>query len=154
MRVLLTAAAAALLIPFAEAGAAPPAPADRAALETLAARNDAAWTAADAAAIAADYSADGTLRLAGMTEALAGHGAVRGYFERAFAARPAGFRHITRLEKIDLVTPDIAFADARVRVEQLKDGRWELAREFLNHSVLRKEQGAWRIHSVRAHRLP
>ncbi len=153
MRLSLAAAAAALLLTTA-ARAAPPGAADRAALENLAARNDSAWTAGDAAAIAADYSADGTLRLAGMAEALEGSKAVRGYFERAFAARPSSFRHVTRLERIDIVGRDIAFADAHVRVEQLKDGKWEAVREFLNHSVLRKERGAWKLHSVRAHRLP
>lgn len=151
MRYLI--AAGAFLVP-ALASAAPPSPAERAALEALAARNDSAWDAGDAAAIAADYTAGGSLRLGGMGEALEGRHSVRAYFDKAFAARPATFRHITALQKIDVVAPGVAFADAEVRVEQLKDGRWKLARRFLNHSMLKPEAGTWRIQAVRAHLLP
>jgi uncharacterized protein (TIGR02246 family) len=153
MRHLLIAAAAALLTPAA-AAAAPPSPAEREALEALAARNDGAWNAADAVAVSADYASDGSLRLTGMAAALEGRDAVRAYFEKAFAARPATFRHVTRLQAIDMVAPGVALADAEVRVEQLKEGRWELARRFLNHSVLKRDGGAWRIQAVRAHLVP
>ena len=47
-------AAAAAFLAAAPLAAAPPSPEDRAALEALAARNDASWSAGDAAAVAAD----------------------------------------------------------------------------------------------------
>ena len=153
MRPFLIAIALASAAVISPADAAPPTPEDQTVLEALAARNDAAWNAADAAAISAQYSEDGSLRLSGMTEALTGRAAVHSYFERSFAQRPPGLRHVSRLQRIEMVAPDLAFADAHVRVETLQEGRWQLAREFVNHSLLRREAGGWRLHSVRAHRL-
>ena len=89
-----------------------------------------------------------------MAAPVAGRAAVRSFFEGNFARREGTLRHITQLESIDLVAPGIALADAHVRVEQLRDGRWELVRSFANHSVVRREAGGWRLHAVRAHRLP
>lgn len=144
----------AALFTAAAAGAAPMPPAERASLDALAAANDAAWNQGDAAAIAASYAEDATLRLAGMDAPLAGRPAIRAYFERSFGARQGTMRHITEVQTIERIGPDLAFADARVRVERLRGDAWEPAGIFLNHSLLRREQGQWRMIALRAHRLP
>lgn len=151
MRTHLALAAIALLATGAHAM--PPSPTDLSALEALAAANDLAWNAADATAISRQYTTDSSLRLSPMDSALIGREAVRTYFARVFGQRPPGMRHISRLERVEMIAPDLAFADVHVRVEQREGDGWALAREFVNHSVLRRENGIWHLHAVRAHRL-
>lgn len=134
--------------------AAPPGPADRAALEKLAAENDAAWNAKQVDVIVGQYADGASLRLGG-SAAHNGREAVRGYFTRAFGARQGKLRHVTQVDNLDMVTPDLVLADAHVRVERDNaDGSVTLMREFRNHSVVVREGGVWRLRAVRAHPLP
>jgi uncharacterized protein (TIGR02246 family) len=134
--------------------AAPPSRADQAALERLAAENDAAWDAANAEVISNQYAIDGNLKLGG-TDLNDGRAAIQSYFERSFARRPAGLRHVSQVERIDMVTPNTAFADAHVRLERENaDGSRTLLREFRNHSVLVRDGSTWRIRAVRSHPVP
>lgn len=152
MRLILTAAA--LMMTAANACAEPPRAEDRAALEKLAADNDAAWNVKDVDGVMAQYAGDGSLRLGG-GEAFNGLPAVRRYFTSAFAQRQGELRHVTKLDNLDLVTPDIAYADAYVRVERENgDGSFTLMREFRNHSLVVRENGRWRMRAVRAHVMP
>jgi uncharacterized protein (TIGR02246 family) len=136
------------------ASAAPLPAAERAVLEAVAAANDAAWNAGDAATIAGGYAEDATLRLSGMTSALAGRPAIRAFFEKSFAARRETMRHITQVQTIEQIGPDLAFADSHVRVERRSGDGWELAASYLNHSLLRRENGQWRMIALRANKLP
>ena len=80
---------------------------------------------------------------------------MRSYFGRAFAARPDGFRHVSRVEGIELLDPDTALADTHVRVERRQpDGSWALQREFRSYSVIVRSKDGWRLRSVRAAPLP
>jgi uncharacterized protein (TIGR02246 family) len=152
MRIWFMAAAAMMMTTGAMAAA--PSAADRTALERLAADNDAAWNAKDVDGVMAQYAGDGSLRLGG-GPAFNGLAAVRRYFTQAFAQRQGRLRHVTRLDNVDLVTPDLAYADAHVRVERDNgDGSFTLMREFRNHSLVVREGGAWRMRAVRAHMLP
>lgn len=143
-----------LALGSAAAAAAPPAPADRAALERLAAENDAAWTAKDWDSITGQYSEAGTLRVGTDAPIHLGRAAIGRFFRASFERRAPGFRHVTRLDNIEMVTPDLAIADARVRVERAEAGSWSLVREFTNSSLLVREGGRWKLHSVRANPLP
>lgn len=135
--------------------AAPPDAADFAAMKKLARLNDAAWDAGDANAISTGYVADGTLRLSDAPEAFEGREAVRGYVVQSFAKRPAGFRHITKLDRVDMLTPDLAFTDASVRVEKSNpDGSWSLIREYRNNTIAVRQGKQWKLRTVRAYAQP
>ena len=136
------------------AAAAPPAPVDRVEMERLAADNDAAWTAKDWARITGQYAASGTLRVGPAAPVELGREAIGRFFQAAFARRPEGFRHVTDLLHIEMVTPDLAIADGHVRVERAEGEGWALVREFSSSSLVIREGGAWKLHSVRAHPLP
>lgn len=144
-----------LALGSAAAAAAPPTPADRAALERLAAENDAAWTAKDWDSITGQYAETGTLRVGPDAPVHLGRAAIGRFFRSSFERRAAGFRHVTRLDNIEMVTPDLAIADARVRVERAEaGGGWSLVREFTNSSLVVREGNRWKLHSVRANPLP
>ncbi len=136
------------------AGAAPHSAPDRAALERLAADNDSAWTAKDWASITGQYVAEGTLRVAPAAPIQVGRSAIGRFFRESFGRRPAGFRHVTRIDHIEMVTPDLAIADGYVRVERAEAGGWSLVREFASSSLVVRESGRWKLHSVRANPLP
>lgn len=155
MRIAKMTVLAALVLGSASGAAAPPAPADRAALEKLAADNDSAWTARDWAAITGQYAETGTLRVGPDAPIHLGRAAIGRFFKASFERRAAGFRHVTRLENVELVTPDLAIADGRVRVARSgPGGGWSLVREFTNSSLVVRESGRWKLHSVRATPLP
>jgi len=136
------------------AAAMPPSPGDRAALEKLAVDSDRAWDAKDIDRFAAHYSADGSVRMGG-NDVITGEKAIREYFGRMFAARGDGFRHVSKVENLEMVGPDAVFADGHVRVERRQpDGSWQLLREFRNHSLVVRRKGEWRLRSVRAYPLP
>lgn len=152
MKGLITALA--VLAVVGQAQAAAPAEADRAALMALAAANDEAWDAGDADRIGAQYAADGTLRIGHIEGTRRGRDSIRTYFATVFAGRPQGLRHITRIDHIEMIRDDLAFADGIVRVERAGEGgTWTLMRTFRNHSVAVRENGTWRLHSVRAQRI-
>ena len=153
MKIWKTMLAAALALGSA-AQAAPPSAPDRAALEKLAADNDSAWTAKDWATITTQYVATGTLRVAPTAPIEIGRPAIGRFFRSAFERRPAGFRHVTRIDNIEMVTPDLAVADGYVRVERAEGGGWTLVREFASSSLVVREAGRWKLHSVRANPLP
>lgn len=146
--------AAVVLLMATGATAAPPNPADRAALERLALESDRAWDAKALDRFTAHHTSDGTVRIAG-GETIVGEAAMREYFGRAFAARPDGFRHVSTVEAIEMLDPDTAVADSYVRVEQRQpDGRWALRRDFRTYSVVVRSKDGWRLRSVRASPLP
>lgn len=152
-RTTIAALAGSMLL-AAAAHAAPPNPADARALMKLGADNDAFWDAADAEKISSHYAIDGTLRV-GDSETYEGRDAVRGYFRTSFANRPAGLHHVSQVDRIDMLTKDVALADAHVRVERANpDGSRTLLREFRNLSVLVREGKAWRFRAIRALPLP
>lgn len=131
--------------------AAPVSTTDRQALERLAAANDAAWGAKDVKTISAQYTAEGSVRVSPRSPVVSGQEPVKTFFSQAFARRQGTHRHITTLDHIELVAPDMALADASVRVEQQQaDGRWSLVRTFRNVSLAVRENGQWKLRSVRA----
>lgn len=146
------------ILPFLLAAApafaqAPPA-ADQAALTALAAEADAAWNVKDADRMAANYADTGTLRLSG-GQAIVGREAIRTVFKSNFAARQGVLRHITTIDRAELVDPDLALSDAAVRIEQQgADGQWKLVRSFRNVTLARREAGQWKLAAVRAIMVP
>ena len=136
------------------AAAVPPTEPDRIALHRLAAENDAAWTAKDAATISGQYVADGSARVGHDSGPVAGREALRAFFAANFARRQPGFRHVTELDHIEMIGADAASADAKVRVERVNAaGGWELVREFRTNGLVVRDGGGWRMRSVRAHPL-
>ena len=124
---------------------------DRAALERLAAANDAAWNAKDVAAMAGQYTAHGSVRVSPASPTVEGSAAVSNFFGQAFGRRQGRFRHITTLDHLDEIAPGMAMADAAVRVEQQQpDGSWVLVRSFRNVSLVIREGGQWKLRAVRA----
>jgi ketosteroid isomerase-like protein len=125
--------------------------ADRQALEQLASANDTAWGAKDVATMASQYVANGSVRVSPQAPVIAGRGPVSDFFKQAFDRRPGVHRHITKLDHIDWITPDMALADASVRVErQEPDGSWSLVRTFRNITLSVREDDRWKLRSVRA----
>lgn len=124
---------------------------DRAALERLAAANDAAWNAKDVAAMAGQYAAHGSVRVSPASPTVEGNAAVSNFFGQAFGRRQGEFRHITTLDHLEEIAPGMAMADAGVRVEQQQpDGSWLLVRSFRNVSLVIREGGQWKLRAVRA----
>lgn len=151
MRTLLLAAIAACLSQ--PVHAAPPSEADRAALQAVADRLDRVWDAGDAAAVTAMYTDDGSVRLDGRPFEQ-GRDAVRRYFDGTIARRPAGVRHRTRFENIDMLTPDLALVDTHVRIERPgQDGAMETLAAFHNQTIAQRDGDSWRFRAVRAQRI-
>ena len=132
----------------------PPSPGEEAALNALAAEADAAWNAGDAARMTAAYADNGSLRL-GSGPAIEGQAAIRAQFDTAFAARRGTMRHVTSVDRIEMVRPDLAVSDAAVRIEQQQaDGSWRPVRAFRNVSIAARGPRGWRLQTVRAVPVP
>lgn len=124
---------------------------DRQALEQLASANDTAWGAKDVATMASQYVANGSVRVSPQAPVIAGRDPVSDFFKQAFDRRQGVHRHTTKLDHIDWITPDMALADASVRVERLEpDGSWSLIRTFRNITLSVREDKQWKLRSVRA----
>ena len=106
----------------AQAPAADLGPMDRQQLERLAQRMDHAWTAGDANANAQLFAADATARF-GDDPLGDGREAIRQQFEGFVKDRPAGLRHVTKLERLEPLANDLALWDAEVRVERQQADR-------------------------------
>ena len=133
------------------APARPPAHADRVALQKLADDADAAWNDRDAAAMLAAYAPDPSLRVGTESEALSGAGAIGSFFAAAFGRREGEFRHLTKVDGIDMVDADQALSEATVRVERrTSGGEWVLARKFRSLSLAVRTARGWKLRWVRA----
>lgn len=145
---------AALLMMATGALAAAPSASERAALEKLALDSDRDWDTKALDRFTAHHTPDGSVRIGG-NPAIVGTAAMRAYFGRAFAARPEGFRHVSKLESVEMIDPNTALADTYVRVEQRQaDGNWALQRDFRTYSVVVRSKDGWKLRSVRASPLP
>lgn len=128
---------------------------DAAALTDLAAEADAAWNQRDTTRMTAVYASNGSLLVAPMSAAREGQPAIGEYIARAFARRQGEWRHITRLTRMEALTPDLAMTDSVVDVDQRQpDGSWKTMRRFNNVSMAEREGAGWRIRAVRAFPMP
>ena len=147
MRIL---AAGLALIAATPAPAAQPVPADRDALLQLAERMDSAWTAADADGNADLFAPQATARF-GEDPLGEGRDAIRAQFRAFFKDRPPGLRHVTRIERIEQLAPDLALWDAEVRVERREvSGNWAVLTRIRNVTLAVRRSDGWRIRTVRA----
>lgn len=151
MRPWITPTLITLCLTAIQANAAPPSPGDHEALTQLAQANDMAWDASDHATIATQYAEDGTLRVGSGSGVLIGRERIRAFFKHNFEQRAPGLRHVTKLEHIEMLTPDLALADAYVSVDKVTPEKGSVqVRAFRNSSVAVRENGVWRLLSVRA----
>ncbi len=124
-------------------------------LERLADAADQAWNRGDAEGMSRYYVDEANLRLSSMAEPLKGRDALRSYFSRSFAGRTTSMRHVTKIEDIDMLGPDLALSDGIVRVERDDgNGGWALVREYRNNSLAVRRNGRWQLAAVRAFALP
>jgi uncharacterized protein (TIGR02246 family) len=124
--------------------------ADRMALRQLAEQMDQAWTAADADANAELFAADATARF-GEDPLGSGRKAIRDQFAAFFKDRPARLRHVTNIERTELLSSNLALWDAEVRVERRQaTGNWETLTRIRNVTVAVRQAEGWRIQTVRA----
>ena len=127
-----------------------PAPADRQALFQLAEKLDRAWTAGDAHANAELFASNATARF-GDDPVGEGRDAIRNQFRGFFKDRPAGLRHITAIERVEQLAPNLATWDAEIRVErQQSAGSWETLTKIRNVTIVVRQSDGWRIQTVRA----
>lgn len=146
--------AALALVAAVPAMAADPSEGDLRSLRTLAQQMDKAWTAGDADANAALFAPGATARF-GNDPLGEGREAIRGQFRSFFRDRPPGLRHVTNIERIEQLGPDLALWDAEVRVEQQHAaGTWVALTIIRNVTIAVRQPGGWRIKSVRAFPLP
>ena len=123
---------------------------DRAALLDLADRMDQAWTAADADANAELFTSDATARF-GADPVGGGRDAIRNQFRSFFKDRPAGLRHVTTIEGVELLASNLALWDAEVRVERRQTtGEWVTLTRIRNVTLAVRQPDGWRIKAVRA----
>jgi len=138
------------LLLAAPALSAEPTPADRGALLQLAERMDRSWTAADVEANADLFANDASARFDADPLGV-GREAIRRQFELFFKDRPAGLRHVTNIERIELLAPDLALWDAEVRVErQQANGQWATLTRIRNVTIAFRQADGWRVKAVRA----
>lgn len=123
--------------------------ADRRAVEQAAVDADTAWNRRDAAALAAMYTADATLAVGGGLSAQ-GASAVNDYFERSFARTPATLRHLTTVDRVVVLAPDLVLADTRVALDDTAAGAARRVRDFNTLTLLARREGQWKLHAVRA----
>jgi uncharacterized protein (TIGR02246 family) len=151
---MIVAATCAWVLAAAAAQAAPASADDESALRTLAASVDGAWDRKDINLMAASYSEDATLLVGGAGQLQQGRPAVQAYFQKTFAQRAGVMRHVSELRGIDMLGPDLAVTDIRVRVEARQpDGGWKEVRRFDNLSMAVRENGSWKLRVVRAYPL-
>lgn len=154
--------------------------AERRAVEAAAEEADANWNARDAAALAAMYSDDATLLVGGREPMLRGREAVLAYFTTSFARAPASLHHTTTLDRMIVLAPDLVWADTRVALDDIAvggtavegtavegaavggtavegaavEGRRTRVRDFHTLTLLRRTDGQWKLHAVRAFPVP
>ena len=149
--------------------------AERRAVEAAAEEADANWNARDAAALAAMYSDDATLLVGGREPMLRGREAVLAYFTTSFARAPASLHHTTTVDRMIVLAPDLVWADTRVALDDIAvdgtavegpavegtavegpavDGRRTRVRDFHTLTLLRRTDGQWKLHAVRAFPVP
>ena len=127
-----------------------PSPGDRTALLQLAERMDQAWTVADADANAELFASDATARF-DADPLGSGREAIREQFRAFFKDRPAGLRHVTNIERVELLAPGLALWDAEVRVERRQAaGDWMTLTRIRNVTLAVRQSDGWRIKAVRA----
>ena len=134
----------------APANSAEPSSVDREALQRLATSMDQAWTAADADANAELFTSDATARF-GDDPLGKGREAIRDQFRIFFQDRPADLRHVTKIERVELLGPDLATWDAEVRVERHQAaGEWGTLTRIRNITIAVRQADGWRVKAVRA----
>jgi uncharacterized protein (TIGR02246 family) len=134
----------------APANSAEPSSIGRETLQALATSMDRAWTAADVDANAALFTVDATARF-GDDPLGEGREAIRDQFRTFFQDRPAGLRHVTKIERVELLGPDLAAWDAEVRVERHQAaGEWETLTRIRNITIAVRQADGWRVKGVRA----
>jgi uncharacterized protein (TIGR02246 family) len=134
----------------AQATAAELSPADNHELQQLARSMDDAWTAGDANANAQLFAIDATARFG---EDMLAHGRadIRDQFVGFFKDRPAGLRHVTKIERVEQLDPDFAIWDAEIRVERQEPaGQWATLTRIRNVTVVVRQAEGWLIKAVRA----
>ncbi|WP_257387369.1 YybH family protein, partial [Tahibacter caeni] len=132
-----------------------PAAADRAALEQLVTRADAAWNSRDAAALAGLYVADGTLRVGSASATVEGAAAIRRYFTESFARVEPQMRHETTLVGLHAINEDVVLADTSVELVRVAaDGSRTVVRRFATPTIAVRSGGDWRIGAARAQVIP
>ena len=151
MRLLFTALLCAAAGP---ALAIEPTAADAAALTALAAAADADWNEKDVAGMAAHYTADASLGTNGLPAPVTGAEAIRAVFTRGFAGRQAVERHVTEVERIEMITPDLALTEGAVVVERQEAAGWRPVRRFRNIALSARTPAGWKLRMVRATLLP
>jgi uncharacterized protein (TIGR02246 family) len=143
-------ALSATLVVVTPAFSAEPSRDDRAALLQLAQRMDRAWTVADADANAELFASGATARFD--ADPLGqGREAIRQQFQAFFKDRPSGLRHVTAIERVELLASDLALWDAEVRVARRQaTGGWATLTRIRNVTIAVRQRDGWRIQAVRA----
>lgn len=123
-------------------------------LQSAAAAMDAAWDRKDLTSFADLFHKDATIQ-AGPTAVIDGQAAIRSFFGRDFENRRGTMRHVSETIRTDMIGSDLALVDKRVRLEQRSnEGHWTALRTFVNSTVLMREQGVWKVRTVRAYVVP
>jgi len=110
----------------------------------------AAWDRADAAALGAQFAADGDfINPAGVYAR--GPGAVAGFYRTAFGAGYAGSRGAFRVALARRIAPDVVAIDGEWSIEgaHAPDGALRPREAGIATAILVRRQGAWKIGLLR-----
>ncbi|HEX7150893.1 MAG TPA: SgcJ/EcaC family oxidoreductase [Thermoanaerobaculia bacterium] len=118
--------------------------ADVRAIAAMVAESDVRWNNRDAAGLSNLFTADVNIRI--NTNDIAGRDNVRAFFTNSLGRVPAGMRHRTEIKELQLLAPDVVWGEAHVWLED----ETKVVREFKVMSVLKKENGEWKIRVNRA----
>jgi uncharacterized protein (TIGR02246 family) len=116
---------------------------DEKALQELTTRLDAAWTGQDAKGFATCFAEESALRYhTGRT--LQGRGQIEHNYLTSFASKPEQERHVTLIQQVRFIRPDVAVIDGHVDIWRQQELRLHLLATF----VVTEEDGKWLISDV------
>lgn len=113
------------------------------------------WNARRAEDLAALYVEEGDLQFVGQDRGARSRAGIADYFSASFARLTPDLRHVTKVDRLKVLTPDAVLADSSVELlRQAPDGSTSVVRRFATTNILVRESGEWRIAAVRTHILP
>lgn len=113
-------------------------------------QSDLAWDAMNGRAMASLFTDDGSFRMPGMS-AIQGRKALQAMFSDSFADRPAGLRHITRVQYSEQLGPASVLTDADVSIEKRDaKGQWKAVKSFHSIYLFARTGGTWKLRSMRS----
>lgn len=130
---------------------------DSAAIRGVWSTVDAMWNARDAERFSDLFTEDGSFEFVDRRESLESRAVIHQHFAERFPQFAPGLRHLTTVQDIRGITPDVHAVTGTVEILRLgADDRAEptVLRSFVIFAVMLRTGEGFRIHVLRAYQLP